>query len=88
MNVPLTTEGAKVVNERIERGEFQNPAEVVDEALRALQERDDRRERERIEALIDEAADSEGSEMTPQDWQKIRREASAPAVHTGRGERQ
>jgi len=31
MNVPLTSEAAKVVNERIERGEFQSPAEVVDD---------------------------------------------------------
>jgi putative addiction module CopG family antidote len=83
MNVPLTSEAAKVVNERIERGEFQSPAEVVDEALRALQERDDRRERERIEALIDEAADSESAEMTPRDWQEIRREASALAKSRG-----
>jgi hypothetical protein len=52
---------------------------MVDEVLRALQERDDRRERERIEALIDEAADSEGSETTPLDWREIRREASALA---------
>jgi putative addiction module CopG family antidote len=79
INVSLSSEAARVVTEEIESGEFPTATEVVEEALRALQERDDRKERERIDALIHEAADSDAEEWTEQDWDDMRREAFALA---------
>ena len=78
MNVPLTGEAVRIVSEEIAAGEFQSAAEVK-EALLAFEGRDDRKERERIDALVDEAAGSEASEMTAAAWGEIRRHASAMA---------
>jgi putative addiction module CopG family antidote len=79
MNVSLSSDATRIVNEKIESGEFQSATEVVEGALRALQERDDRKERERIDALIHEAADSDAAEWTEQEWDDMRREALALA---------
>jgi antitoxin ParD1/3/4 len=79
MNVSLTPEAERVVNEKIESGEFQNPSEVVEAALRALEDHDIEKERDRIDGLIREGLASEVSDMTEQDWKNIRLEAAALA---------
>ena len=76
MNVILTPEAARVVTERIERGEFHDPAEVVEEALRLLEKRG-AQECAHVEPLIREGLASEASEMTDQDWDDITREGTA-----------
>jgi putative addiction module CopG family antidote len=76
MNVLLTPEAARVVNEKIGRGEFQSPVEVVEEALRLLEERSVQ-EHARIDSLIREGLASEASEMTDQAWDDITREGAA-----------
>jgi putative addiction module CopG family antidote len=79
MTVELTHEAARLVAGQLARGEFHSAAEVLDEALRALQERDDAKERERIEALVDEAAGSESVALTADVWAGVLEEASALA---------
>ena len=79
MNVSLTPEAERVVNEKIETGEFQSPSEVVEAALRVLEDRDTEKERDRIERLLREGLASEVSDMTEQDWKDIRLEAAALA---------
>ena len=79
MNVSLTPEAERVVNEKIESGEFQNPSEVVEAALRALEDHDIEKGRNRIDGLIREGLASEVSDMTEQDWKDIRLEAAALA---------
>jgi antitoxin ParD1/3/4 len=49
MNVSLTPELERVVNEKVESGMYQTASEVVREALRLLKERDDERERIRAD---------------------------------------
>ena len=63
MDVPLTPEAARVVTEKIACGEFANAAEVVEEALRLLEDRAIR-ERAQTDALVREGLASEASEMT------------------------
>ena len=46
MNVSLTPELEKLVNDRVSSGMYQTASEVIREALRALQQRDQLRERE------------------------------------------
>ena len=43
MNVSLTRELEKLVNEKVESGMYQTASEVIREALRLLQERDERK---------------------------------------------
>jgi putative addiction module CopG family antidote len=76
MNVFLTPEAARVVHEKITSGEFRDPAEVVEEALKLL-DHYDVRERVRIDALIREGLNSNASEMTDQDWDDITSEGTA-----------
>jgi putative addiction module CopG family antidote len=76
MNVLLTPEGARVVTEKVDRGDFANAAEVIEEALLLLEDRD-AKERARIDALLREGLASEASEMTEQDWEDITREGTA-----------
>ena len=68
----LLAKAARIVSEKIAAGEFQSAAEVVEEAPLAFEERDNWKERERIDALIDDASGSEASEMTAADWEEIR----------------
>ena len=49
MNVSLTPELERVVNEKVESGMYQTASEVVREALRLLKERDEARARLRAD---------------------------------------
>ena len=62
MNVSLTPELERLVNEKVESGLYQTASEVVREALRLLKERDQARELLRIDlqAGFDELARGEG----------------------------
>lgn len=62
MNVSLTPELERLVNEKIESGMYQTASEVVREALRLLKERDQAREQLRadVRAGFDQLARGEG----------------------------
>ena len=62
MNVSLTPELERVVNEKVESGMYQTASEVVREALRLLKERDDARQRLRadVQSGFDQLARGEG----------------------------
>ena len=62
MNVSLTPELERVVNEKVESGMYQTASEVVREALRLLKERDEARERLRadVHAGFDQLTRGEG----------------------------
>lgn len=76
MKVVLNPDLEKLVNEKVETGRYSTPEAVVKEALELLKQRD--QAEDRLEALLQEAEDSgEGKEMTKEDWDHIRREATA-----------
>jgi antitoxin ParD1/3/4 len=76
MDVRLTPEMEKLVNEKIKSGFYSDVASVISDALQLLDERD--RVEARVEALLQEAEDSgEGTEMTQEDWTDIQSEALA-----------
>jgi len=62
MNVSLTPELERLVNEKVESGLYQTASEVVREALRLLKDRDHAREllRADVQAGFDELARGEG----------------------------
>lgn len=61
MNVSLTPELERLVNEKVGSGLYQTASEVVREALRLLKERDDlARLRADVQAGFDEVARGEG----------------------------
>ena len=62
MNVSLTPELERLVNEKVESGLYQTASEVVREALRLLKERDQAREHLRadVQAGFDQLARAEG----------------------------
>jgi antitoxin ParD1/3/4 len=62
MNVSLTPELERLVNEKVESGLYQTASEVVREALRLLKERDQAREQLRadVQAGFDQLVRSEG----------------------------
>ena len=62
MNVSLTPELERLVNEKVESGLYQTASEVVREALRLLRERDQAREglRADVQAGLDQLARGEG----------------------------
>ena len=62
MNVSLTPELERVVNEKVESGMYQTASEVVREALRLLKERDEARAHLRadVQAGFDQSARGEG----------------------------
>ena len=62
MNVSLTPELERLVNEKVESGLYQTASEVVREALRLLKERDQAREQLRadVQAGFDQLAQGEG----------------------------
>lgn len=62
MNVSLTPELERLVNEKVESGLYQTASEVVREALRLLKERDHAREQLRadVQAGFDQLARNEG----------------------------
>jgi antitoxin ParD1/3/4 len=62
MNVSLTPELERLVNEKVEGGLYQTASEVVREALRLLKERDQARDQLRtdVQAGFDQVARGEG----------------------------
>ena len=62
MNVSLTPELERLVNEKVESGLYQTASEVVREALRLLKDRDQAREQLRVDvqAGLDQLARGEG----------------------------
>ena len=62
MNVSLTPELERLVNEKVESGLYQTASEVVREALRLLKERDHAREQLRadVQAGFDQLARAKG----------------------------
>lgn len=62
MNVSLTPELERVVNDKVASGLYQTASEVVREALRLLKERDEARERLRadVQAGFDQLGRGEG----------------------------
>ena len=62
MNVSLTPELERLVNEKVESGLYQTASEVVREALRLLRERDQAREQLRadVQAGFDQLGRGEG----------------------------
>src|SRR5919106_910488 len=62
MNVSLTPELERLVNEKVESGLYQTASEVVREALRLLKEREQAREQLRadVQAGFDQLARGEG----------------------------
>jgi antitoxin ParD1/3/4 len=62
MNVSLTAELERLVNEKVESGLYQTASEVVREALRLLKERDQARQQLRadVQAGFDQSARGEG----------------------------
>jgi antitoxin ParD1/3/4 len=63
MNVSLTPELERLVNEKVESGLYQTASEVVREALRLLKDRDQAREQLRsdVQAGFDQLARGDGS---------------------------
>jgi antitoxin ParD1/3/4 len=62
MNVSLTPELERLVNEKVESGLYQTASEVVRETLRLLKQRDQAREQLRadVQAAFDQLARGEG----------------------------
>ena len=51
MNVVLTPEAEELVNEKLRTGEYQTPAEVIEDALQLLKRSDDQDYREAVEGI-------------------------------------
>lgn len=76
MNLTLKSETEKLIQERIERGEYRNAGEFVDEAIRYIVEM--ARAEVELEALVQKGIDSgPATEMTREDFEDIRREIHA-----------
>ena len=56
MDVRLTQESARFINEKLARGEFHSAAEVVEEALRTLEEKER------------ESTGAKSAEMSVREW--------------------
>ena len=77
MTINLSGEREQFIHSLVHGGRYASEDEVIEEALRLLQERDVQRtvEKERIEALLIEGLDSGPSTpMTSQDWDEIEHE--------------
>lgn len=73
MDVSLRPETEQLVRERVERGEYKDASELVDEAIRYLL--DTELAEAELEALVQEGIDSgPGTEVTREDFEEIRRE--------------
>ena len=84
MDVFLRPELEKLVNEKIQSGQYHSTDEVFNAALQLLKERDDAENR--LEALLQEAEDSgPPTEMTQQDWDEIRGEVHEHYQHRKAG---
>jgi putative addiction module CopG family antidote len=73
MNISLRPELEELIKEKVQNGQYRSADDVFDAALSLLQERD--HAEDHLERLLQEAEDSGApAEMTPQDWNDIRRE--------------
>lgn len=73
MNVTLRPDLEKLVQDKLQTGEFKSPDEVLNAALDLLKEQDEAERR--LETLLHEAEQSgPATEMTAQDWAEIERE--------------
>ena len=76
MNLTLKPETEKLVKERVERGEYKDVSELVDEAIHYLLDMDT--VEAELEALVQEGIESgPAAEMTAEDFENIRREVRA-----------
>lgn len=83
MNLTLKPETEKLVKEHVERGDYKDASELVDEAIHYLF--DMNLAEEELEALVQEGIDSGPAiEMTRHDFEEIRREVHAK--HHRKGE--
>ena len=83
MNLTLKPETEKLVKERVERGEYKDASELVDEAIHYLLDMDEAEAE--LEALVQEGIDSgPATEMTSGRLRSIRREVHAK--HGRKGE--
>jgi putative addiction module CopG family antidote len=83
VNLTLKPETEQLVKERVERGEFKDSSELVDEAIHYLLDMD--KAEAELEALVQEGLDSgPATEMTREDFEVIRREAHTK--HSRKGE--
>ena len=83
MNLTLKPETEKLIQDRVDRGEYKDAAELVDEAIHYLLDMD--RAEAELEALVQKGIDSgPATEMTREDFEDIRREIHAK--HGRKGE--
>lgn len=77
MTVAIPESHEQFVRSLVQTGRYASEAEVIDEALRLLEQKDRKSatERQRIEALLIEGLDSgPATPLTPSDWDDIKRE--------------
>ena len=79
MLINLFSDRERLARSLVRDGHYASEAEVIDEALRLLEQRDSRRADEaRLESLLIEGLESGPSTpMTPGDWEDIEREGNA-----------
>ena len=83
MNMTLKPETEKLIREHVERVEYKDAGEFVDEAIQYMVEMD--RAEAELEALVQEGVDSgPATEMAREDFENIRREVRAE--HGRKGE--
>jgi putative addiction module CopG family antidote len=76
MNVTLKPDAEKLVREKVERGEFKDASDLVDEAIHYLLDMDEAEAE--LEALVREGIESgPATEMTHDTFEAIRREVRA-----------
>lgn len=76
MNLTLKPETEQLIKERVERGDYKNASDLVDEAIHRLFEMDNAEAE--FEALVQEGIESgPGTEMTKEDFDSIRCEVLA-----------
>jgi len=82
MNVTLNAELEKLVSRELESGKYPSPEAVIEEGLRLLRARD--KAEARLESLLIEAEESgPATEMSPQEWDEIRREVREAHARLG-----
>ena len=79
MSIELPADVRARIEQRVARGEFPNPGEVVREAMRLLDEQDRQLAelRAKLQSGLDQLNRGEGRAFTPELMNQIRREAEA-----------
>ena len=73
LNISLPEALREFIDEQVATGGYGTASEYIQELLRRAQK--EQEEQERLESLLLKALDSPAREMTPQEWDDIRREA-------------